>query len=456
MAYESSFRTGGLASGLDSNSIIDQLSKLEARPIDMLRARQSAIKSQVSALGDMASKLSALEAAARKLGDKGALALKATSTHTAFGAAPSSSASPGRYQVGVEALASAAKSRSAEYASATDLVMAGNLHIATGSGSWDVKLGNPATGAPAALSDVAFAINQSGAPVSAVVLSDGGKAYLSVTARETGHVAGQDPASALVLEETYSGSTGVGLAMEVVAPAANAQVRVDGLLFERRGNELTDVVPGTTLSLKSRGAAEELVISEDVAGTAASVESFVSAYNDVVKLVQRHLSPSENTSRNSTLAGDPAVRSLQQGLQRLITTQVTGLSTVRTLADIGVKTGRDGTLSLDQKTLGEAIARDPTALNTLFSQASSGVATATKTLVQNQTRLETGVITSRRDGLERSMRDMDKQAERLQLRVDAFRQNLITQFASMEKVLSSLKATGNFLSQQDSLLAKAR
>jgi flagellar capping protein FliD len=43
---------------------------------------------------------------------------------------------------------------------------------------------------------------------------------------------------------------------------------------------------------------------------------------------------------------------------------------------------------------------------------------------------------------------MDSDADRMQLRLDAFKQNLTAQFTAMEKIVSGLKASGNFLSQQ--------
>ena len=41
MATTPVFRAGGLASGLDTNSIIDQLVNIESRPLTVLKAKQS-------------------------------------------------------------------------------------------------------------------------------------------------------------------------------------------------------------------------------------------------------------------------------------------------------------------------------------------------------------------------------------------------------------------------------
>src|SRR3954447_24983682 len=58
---------GGLASGLDTNSIIDQLMAIERQPQDKLKLRQTTIDARKSALGDIASRLKNLRLAAQDL-----------------------------------------------------------------------------------------------------------------------------------------------------------------------------------------------------------------------------------------------------------------------------------------------------------------------------------------------------------------------------------------------------
>src|SRR3954451_8457275 len=58
---------GGLASGLDTNSIIDQLMAIERQPQDKLKLRQTTIDARKSALSDVASRLKNLRLAAQDL-----------------------------------------------------------------------------------------------------------------------------------------------------------------------------------------------------------------------------------------------------------------------------------------------------------------------------------------------------------------------------------------------------
>jgi flagellar hook-associated protein 2 len=167
-----------------------------------------------------------------------------------------------------------------------------------------------------------------------------------------------------------------------------------------------------------------------------------------MKVVQGQLSVTKDTDRSSSLVGDFAIRALQSKLQSLVTGHVTGLSNVQTLAEAGVKTGRDGSLSVDSTTFASALARDPAALDGLFSTKGTGLSDAVYGMVQLQTRAGDGLLTADQQNLAKRISAMDDQAAILQLRIDAFRQNLINQFTAMESTVSNLKATGNFLTAQ--------
>ncbi|GAO04641.1 flagellar filament capping protein FliD [Anaeromyxobacter sp. PSR-1] len=442
---DASFRAGGLASGMDTNAIVDQLVKLESRPLDQLRQRQAAFRTQISALGDVISSLSTLAAAAADLGDHGVLSTQVRSGPKAFSAAPGSDAIAGSYRVAVTALAQPAKWRSAAFAPGAG-VAGGTLRLTV----QGAAIPPIAVADGASLADVAYAIRQSGAPVSAVVLDDGTSSWLSVTARDTGHPLGGTPADALSIAFTAdAGAAGQAPGLAEVQAARNAQVQVDGLTFTRTGNVIADALPGVTLTLGAEGGpAEDLVLGTDADGTQARLQKLVDAYNGAMRLVQRHLAVAKDSDRATTLAGDSTLRSLQARLQRVLVTEVPGLAGVRTLADLGVKTARDGSLSVDAATLASALSRDPAAVNALFSTPGTGLAAVVRSLVTDHTRAGDGALVLRQEGLGRTVKDLDGQAAALQLRIDAFQQNLIRQFTAMENTVSGLKSIGNFLASQ--------
>jgi flagellar hook-associated protein 2 len=292
--------------------------------------------------------------------------------------------------------------------------------------------------------------------VRAVVLNDGTSSYLSITAKQTGFPIGGVAADALAITETSTGVTGKPLGAAITQAATNALFTVDGLSFERDSNTAVDAVPGTTLNLKATTAvAETLTLGADLEATKASLQKYVDAYNEVLKLVQKQLAVTEGTNRASTLAGDMAVKNLQSRLQQVSTAQVLATGAVQSLADIGIKTARDGSLSLDEPTLSAAVARDPAAVDALFSRAGTGLAASIELLVDQQTDATDGILQSRKTSLGELVKRMDAEAEKLQLRIDSFRNRLIREFMAMENIVSALNSTSSFLAQQSALTSAA-
>ncbi len=446
--------TGGLASGLDTNSIIDKLVQLESQPITLLQSQQSGVRSQVSALGAVASKLTALQTAAKALGDGGALGVTAASQSASFSAAPGSAAAPGSFSVNVQQLATSARALSQAFTS--DQVRGGTLTITARGASTQVAIADGSS-----LADVVFAIRQSGAAVSAAVLDDGrGNKYLSIAARDSGYPATGVPGDALSLSFAATGSTGTAPAFAVTQPQ-NAWLTVDGVTFERTSNSVGDVIPGATLTLKaasagavpgvgggapSGGTAETLTLATDATATQQKLQGFVDAYNALMSAMRAGLSPSETTDRSSSLAGNSSLRSLQARLQALVSTSATGLANgVRTLADLGLKTASDGSLSIDEATLGKALDRDPPAVNAIFSTARTGIAGAVDALATAFTRPGDGLLTAQQDALESRIQEMDDTVARMQSRIKAYRELLVRQFAAMEQVVSQMQGLGSFL-----------
>jgi flagellar hook-associated protein 2 len=443
---DATFRAGGLASGLDTNSIIDQLIKIEQRPVDKLKTRQDGLRTQVSTLASIISTLASLKTSAQSLGSGGALATKIESgTATGFSATTGTGATSGSHTVDVDFLAVAAQQRSAAFDSATGAVRGGSLTLRVMGTDYPVPINDGA-----ALSDVALAIRQSGAPVSATVVNDGTDNYLSILNNETGFPLTGVAADALTITENYTGSgSNAVLGFAEVQAAVNAEVKVDGLLIKRTSNNISDVIPGVTLSLKAVTTANEtVVIGNDVTGTSTNIQKFVDAYNESLKLIQAQLQSSATTDRSTTLAGDAALRSLQRSLQGLVTSEVTAAGSVRVLADLGVKSARDGSLSIDSTVLKAAIARDSASVNELFADATEGLGKLTTTLATNYTNAANGILVSKRKGLEVTVEKMNDAIETLEMRIETRRQGLIAQFAAMEKIVSNMRSLGNFLSQQ--------
>jgi flagellar hook-associated protein 2 len=456
MADAPLFSVGGLASGLDTASIIDGLTKIEQQPLDALRTQQTGFKTQVSLIGQLVGKINALQSAAKSLASGGVVGVKTTSANTDFTATASSQTQAGNYAVSVQTLATAAQQRTGGFLPDVD----GNTPVTGGTLSFTVqgKTYDPITISDGEnLADVAGDIRALGAPISAVVLNDGTRQYLSITNLDTGF-SGTDASTALQINETSTGTQGQALGFTSIHDASNATFTIDKLQFTRQSNTVTDALPGTTLSLKGQtNTTESLTFSNDSATTALNLQNFVNAYNDIITTVAAQQSAGGgNTDRNSTLAGNSTLRSLVADVQGLMTS-VIGAGSVRTLADVGLKTNfQDGTLTIDSGKLGSALQANPQAINDIFSHATTGIGASVQTLTDRYTNVIDGLFTTSTKSLNTRISQMDTQADSMAARIADFKANLTAQFTAMEQIVSGLKTTGNFLNSQSASASSSK
>ncbi len=282
--------------------------------------------------------------------------------------------------------------------------------------------------------------------MSATVLFDGTRHFLAVTAAQGGFD-GADPASALTLGYTVTGSGGVDPSVGATqTTAVNSSFSIDGLQYRRRSNVLTDALPGTTLTLRAaNGKKDTLTLASDSASTEKNIQSYLTAYNAVVTLLQ-----AQNTvGAPGPLAGDPTTLGLKSSLQDLVTHSLGAAFKVRSLADLGVLAEKDGMLTVDMEVLKTAVQRDPSAVDAIFTDPVNGIGKLTADLVESYTSSTTGMITLQSKGLDQKVTQLDQKIETAQEKLKKYEKELTLQFAAMQSALSSFQSVSDFLTMQE-------
>jgi flagellar hook-associated protein 2 len=182
----------GVSSGIDWRNIIDQLTEVEHKPIDLLEARKTTYQERLSAWQSINSKLLSLKTVAGTLNSTTDFnvyiaSLSSNTTTDAediLSATTSTDASPGTYNIVVKALAAAQKLSSRSYASqTTELGLSGDMVV----GGRTVKIA--ATDTLSSLRDKINAVNTgtSASGVSASIVDYGISGYrLILTSDEEG------------------------------------------------------------------------------------------------------------------------------------------------------------------------------------------------------------------------------------------------------------------------------
>lgn len=449
----SSITFSGLASGLDTGSIIDALVKAAHVPVDRLETRKTTLDSQLSTLSNLSSRLSNLRSSALSLDTLSEFRsyTASTSDDTKLTGTASSTAVEGSYSVTVKTLARAQRSYSLSVADHDELnqVGTGTLGIRVGTGDFTYINIDEAT---MSLDSVAQAINSSGAGVLASVVKLSDSDYrLMITGEQTGID------SAITFTDTGTLETKLGLEVSTPAQtAADAWVQMDGQDYYRDTNQMSDVIPGVTLNLLASSDPDPITITvaPDPDAVVKKVQALVTAYNSVMDLFKKEFTYSGEVEADS-LMGDSAVHQIKSRLQSVIGARVEAVSgDYNALSRIGITTNRDGSLSLDSTKLKNALADDPQAVTDLItyndhnsSTANDGIAVRLVDALDQILRSSDGLLTARQNGIRRSMSNLDERIESMERSLDTYEAGLRKQFTSLETLISSLQTQGNSLTK---------
>lgn len=441
---------GGLATGLDTNSIIDQLTGLERnRRVGFLEVKQLEAQAQQSALQSFNSKLvSVLSAVDALRNSDSSLARTANSSDTSvLTATAGSGALPGATEITVNTLARGAVATSGAG------VASSSSTVASSSGTFEFQVGSGATqsisiDASTTLEGLAASINALGGGATASVVNLGTEASPDYRLRLASDQTGTENAVSITNDDT-------DISVAVTQAALNASFSVSGFAtaVTRSSNVVTDVIPGVTLNLVSTGGPTTVAVATDDTAVADKVESVVSAYNDLINFVNTNsqVSQDETSDEGNIAAGplafDGTVRSILDGLRSNLTGVVEGLSgDYVLLADMGVTSNQDGTISFDSSKLTSALAANEGDVSELFAGdgTNDGVFDRVHGYLTEVTQ-SGGLLAIRTNGIADEISSLEDRIAAGERSVAAFEDNLRAQFTSLEVLVSSLQSQGSFL-----------
>ncbi|HEX6736363.1 MAG TPA: flagellar filament capping protein FliD [Azonexus sp.] len=431
----------GIGSGLDANSIVTKLMAIEELPLTAMKAKSSTYSAKLSSYGQLKSALSTLQTAAKTLADPNKLGgFSATAADTSIIQAQASFfASAGTYTVEVVRLATAQKRYSDTAYAGNTTFGSGSLLFNVGGVDKEVEL----TGASNSLSDVRAAINAANIGVTATIISGDGGDRLVLT----GATSGSAGAFTLAVDSTDANLQSLAnfnLAHAFNSDAQDAQAKIDGELVTSSSNTLTTAVTGLTLTLSKVGTTQ-LTIAKDTSKTTEAVNAFVKAFNDAITRIKGDSTYDAATKTGKPLNAESTVRTVMQLLGEARTKMPAELdgTPYETLSSLGISIQKDGLLTVDSAKLTSAInssysdvEKTLNAYGKVFSSTLEDVVGAT------------GLIADRVDGLNRSVRLLSSDQERLQLRLESIEKRYRAQFTALDTLVSSLQTTGSYLTQQ--------
>ena len=443
----------GIGSGLDVSGLVSQLMAAEHIPVDLLQAKQTVNNAKLSAYGTLKSAVSTFQTALKALGNAGLGARSVTSSNpTALGVTASADASAGSYTLEVSQLARQTKLASAPHADAAAMLGSGGMTIKVG--------GKDAVTIPSgdySLASLSKAINAANAGVSANVVNDGVGNRLVLTATDSGKantvtITGSGGLAEFAFDPA-SPPTGTGV-MEQKQLGQDAVFKLDNIDITRPTNSVNDAITGVTLNLlqtTAAGSSISIGVTADKTAAKTAITGFVDAFNKLNSTIKGMSTYDPVTKKGAALNGDSGAASIMTSIRSELGKATGGAGGFATLADIGVSLQRDGTLAVDDTKLGKALDSNFAGVTTLFG-AADGYATrltATTTTILGSN----GVIANRTGSINSAIKqNADRQAD-LEDKLVNVEKRYRAQYTALDSVMSSMRTTSNFLTQQLAALA---
>jgi flagellar hook-associated protein 2 len=447
----------GGSTGVNASALAEQLAAAEYAPrLDRITSKSERLTTQISAASTLRGMISTLASSFGERVRAGDLAVSPVIANAAVATVSKGIASgSGTASLEVTSLAKGQTITTPVLGAATST---------TGSGTLTVRFGTVASGAftadtaraavditiaqGATLSDVASAINNSGAGVTAYVAADADGARIVLKGKD-------GAANGFVLEATENPAD-PGLSAlawnpasapaRLAAAASDAVFILDGVRQRSTSNTISEAAPGLNLKLTGTNPGAPTTISFSDPGTAitGAMQDLTSALNEMMAELNRSTDPV-----SGTLNADPGTRALRRSMATLAGSIVmpnAAAGAPSTLADLGLSTNRDGTFKLDTVRLAATLGRDPVGTSAMFTNGLFGVFSTfdklSRTTTSNADGASIGGSIARMTTLQSTL---STKRTTLETKQEDLRVKLLSRYASLNRQVSGAQSTLSFL-----------
>ena len=470
----------GLASGMNTNDIVAKLMAIEQQPLDRLQAQKTSEGQRLQAYGQLNTLLQNLKTAVGAMNlSTNASPTVATSGNSGVFTAVSASGTTGSYNISVSQLAQVQKSVSSGYTSQTDPLFGNGTLTVNGQAITIDDSNNSLRGIAQSLNAVA---DQTG--VTASIINDGsGTPYRLV-------LTGKDASTNFTVESDLQAADGSPIPFGVINTqnAQQAKLNIDGIDVVSNSNTISGAIAGVVLNLtgvsQNTGTPEapqyqktSLNVTADTDALKGKITDFVNAYNAVMNWVSSAYttstdnsttdssststssSSSSSTSTDSTttsdgnplstlLRGDATVNSIKRSLQSILGNAV-GDGSFKILAEIGISTNRDGSLSIDSTKLNTALDQNFTGVSELLAGNgyTDGVMKRFNSYLLQVTSPSSGMYASKQTIYNDKVKSLDAQISVQTVALDKRQADLYARFSAMESLISNLNSASSYLTQ---------
>lgn len=460
----SGFSISGLASGIDTSSLVTQMMQINSMPQQLLTNQKTAAETQITAYQNINTKFRAVYNAAADLGLSGSF------NGTAATASDPSVTAVSQYGVAqtgsltFQLLNTATTSSSlstARWTSTTDPFTLTNpiqIYDAENQAVQTVTV-SPASGSGTpTMQDAINALNKASYTDSAT-----GQVYqLSAGAVQTA-----TGSWALQVNAESSGKAAnftLGSDFSQVSAGQDAQVQIGnsptatvnpGYVVTSSSNAFNSLLPGVNVSVTGSTPTNRPItvnVAQDVSGLTTKMQTLVTALNSLHDEI--NADTGSGTNSDGTVVSDPTAplssdfqiqsmyTNVLETIGNLINTNDGSANPNGTAADVGITTDSTGLIKFDATTFQTAMQNNPSRVAALVTGtlANPGVAKALYNLADQYSNPVMGALAGLISGKNDTVTTLTTSIANWQVRLDDMRTNLTNQFNAMESALQTLQA----------------
>ena len=215
----------------------------------------------------------------------------------------------------------------------------------------------------------------------------------------------------------------------------------NSVLATSSNNTFNNLLTGVSVTLNN---VSPNPVTVTVGSTNSSLETalqaIVTSYNTLQSQIEQDTSFDTTTNTAAVLQGDPTINQVNSDISNLISGDITGAGSLRSLAQLGIIVQQDGTLSFDKTTFEAQYAKDPQAVQDLLSTKNTGVSDRFNTLINQLAGPDTSLLVTRAATLQSKLDDGNDRLDLLNSQLADLRTRLTTEFQNSELAIAKIQS----------------
>lgn len=442
-------RISGLASGLDTESVITALIDARKVPITTLETKVEENNElyEIWSEVDLAvSNLSATLTTLNSFSTWSEKTLSSTFTSVVSGNVSGALASNGTYTVHVTQLADEATMNGSVQASAKDaLSYSGSFSIAGNKGTAEVTVAEEDS-----LQDIMNKINASKEDT-------GVEAHIIGTTLVMASTSSGDDQSFTVTSSTGTALTDLGFTDGATAIGKNLLATVDSIpVTSSKNDSVSTLISGVILNFTDTGTSK-ITVEQDTESTIAAIQDFITAYNELMTYLdeQTAISDINDPDQIGALQGDRLASQIPTKSRSILTQSIEKNETIKTLYDCGIWTdSKENEIKIvDMDKLQDALENNFQEVSTLFrgygsssdQRDNDGVTRQLSEYIGYLQQIEVGGLTVKMSGIVDDTIRIEDKIEKMNRDLEKYEVSLWRHYASMEQSVSSIQRSSQYL-----------